>query len=271
MFKKTPQLLNEIIDNHPTKIFKSPFPHVHIENFFKPEFYKDCCDFFNSILGKGLSDEFNPYKFSRYSFEYYNAFFWQMPQQSSSPISEFLSIKWVEYFSDLFGVELTNEVSFELRHHKADINPSITSYVHNDFYVVGFPKNIPNKNELFQYYFQCPYLLASPEDEKLVNKRMRSVVAFIYLNNEPWKEENGGSTALYRSTNLDKEIKRIPPISNSMLAFEITPCSYHSYVNNNTVNRNTIMLWFHSTIPSKTAKFPGQTNRDFIGYTASLG
>jgi hypothetical protein len=270
MLKKSPSFFNEIIDTHPSKVLKNPFPHVHVESFFKPKFYKDCCDFFNEILDRGVSDKYDPYKFSRYHFEYYNAFFWQMHANSSYPISQFLSIEWVNYFSNLFNVELTNEVSFELRHHKVDTIKNITKYVHNDFYVVGFPFDVPDKKELFQYYFQCPYLLQSPEDEEMVNKRMRSVVAFIYINNQDWEEKSGGVTALYKSTNLERHVKEIPPISNSMLAFEITPYSYHSYINNNTVDRNTIMLWFHSTIESKSSKFPGQNNRDFVGYTASL-
>jgi len=76
---------------------------------------------------------------------------------------------------------------------------------------------------------------------------IRAVAAIFYLDNPPWSPGDGGTTGLYRNASdpVDQPAAVVPPLNNSMLAFECTPFSYHGFVSNRRHPRNSVVLWLH--------------------------
>jgi hypothetical protein len=50
----------------------------------------------------------------------------------------------------------------------------------------------------------------------------------------------------------------VPPINNSMLLFECTPYSYHSFISNRRSVRNCLVMWLHRPKEEVTARW-GET------------
>jgi 2OG-Fe(II) oxygenase superfamily len=69
----------------------------------------------------------------------------------------------------------------------------------------------------------------------------------LYLCNPDWIEGDGGETGLYgsREDPVDRPIAVVPPINNSLLMFECTPYSYHSFLSNGRSPRNSVIVWLH--------------------------
>ena len=59
----------------------------------------------------------------------------------------------------------------------------------------------------------------------------------------------GGETGLYgagrQTAHTDSAL--IPPVNNSLILFECTPHSYHRFVANPGMVRNSIVMWLHCT------------------------
>ena len=59
---------------------------------------------------------------------------------------------------------------------------------------------------------------------------------------------DGGETGLYSAYQNELPlISRVPPLNNSLLFFEVTPLSYHSFLAANTT-RNCFVWWYHTDI-----------------------
>lgn len=54
-------------------------------------------------------------------------------------------------------------------------------------------------------------------------------------------------TGLYENSEqpIDEPTKTIPPVNNTLLIFECTPRSYHSFIQNRRSARNSIIMWLH--------------------------
>jgi Rps23 Pro-64 3,4-dihydroxylase Tpa1-like proline 4-hydroxylase len=69
----------------------------------------------------------------------------------------------------------------------------------------------------------------------------------FYLLNDGWQSGDGGETGLYDSADADIDcpIVRCPPINNTLIAFECTPRSFHSFISNRRIPRISIIMWAH--------------------------
>jgi len=255
----------QVIDNKSVALDEEPFPHKYLTDFLKPDFYSDICSLFDEILARGIvyaHDPFDKNRFKRFTYGY-DAAYWQVPPDVGYPLNEFYSPQWIAYFSHLFGVNLTADISLTLHHQSQDSKPFTA---HNDYCLIGMPKREDDDLRVKQYYFgspssgASPYFIQSVEEAEHLNLdvQMRSVVGIFYINNPPWKEGNGGETGLYdnyESYTLNRPSKRCPPISNSMLTFETSPASFHTYLPNKATVRNTLLFWLHSPYEHKIARF----------------
>jgi hypothetical protein len=88
-----------------------------------------------------------------------------------------------------------------------------------------------------------PDLLRSPFEPLTV----RAIAMIYYVGNAPWAPGDGGVTGLYFGPNdpVDRPAKVVPPINNSLLTFECTPKSFHSFISNRVHPRTCIVLWLH--------------------------
>lgn len=141
---------------------------------------------------------------------------------------------------------------------------SPTGWIHNDFHYCNFVWS-PNSDGInpaaeganYQYgYDQRPDVL----------KCFRSVALLYYFGNEAWSEGDGGETYLFRSKNWNDVFMKVPPINNTLLAFEVTPQSWHSFVENTKNDRTAAAFWYHSqpvVSAQKFGVFPKVANRPY--------
>jgi Rps23 Pro-64 3,4-dihydroxylase Tpa1-like proline 4-hydroxylase len=82
----------------------------------------------------------------------------------------------------------------------------------------------------------------------------------FYLANPPWKPGVGGETGLYTSMTdpVDAAASAVPPVNNTMLIFENTPESFHSFISNTKQTRNSLILWLHRTVEETNRLWPSE-------------
>ncbi len=261
-----------IIQTMPTFLDLKPFPHVNIRNFFKRDFYLSLCHEFETTLQKGVLEADEPKDLQRFQkFHYgFDASHWQLPPNIGAPINLLYQPVWIEFFSKLFGVPLTKNVSITFH---SQVFGSKPFSAHNDYCYVGMPKSKPGDDNVKQLFYDAPYFISGPQEAKDLNLdlQMRSVIGIFYLDNPDYVEGNGGETGLYESYEgylQNNPVKLIPPISNSMLIFETTPDSFHTYVPNKAKYRNTLLFWLHSDADLKMKRFHGAVPSEY-SYTRS--
>ncbi len=267
--KQVPNLPEiDVVATNVSEIKLEPFPHQNVKNFLKHDFYQDVCKYYNEILVRGVLDADAPEdnsRFRKYPYAFDCAHF-QIPANAPYPMDQFISQKWIDYFSALFDLPLTNQISLAFHHHGYHAR---RCSAHTDYCYVGLPKTEnPDVNQYFEkkhYYYAS---LNNIEQGKKLNLdvQMRSCVAMIYVNNPPYKNEHGGETALYQNYQQFEEhkpVEKYPPISNSATLFEVTPNSYHTFLPNSNVFRNLIVLWFHSETDTKIKRFKGEKPKPF--------
>jgi Rps23 Pro-64 3,4-dihydroxylase Tpa1-like proline 4-hydroxylase len=83
-------------------------------------------------------------------------------------------------------------------------------------------------------------------DENGKVEEIRAVSALLYLANEEWHPGDGGETAIFDGADggQAQPVRKIPPINNSILLFECTPFSFHTFLGNR-IPRNCLVMWLH--------------------------
>ncbi len=215
-----------------------PFKHIVIDNFFTDEIYNQAVDCFRKIKEKGLVVEldytkFHPFTYRNYK-EKYEGFVY-CPGFDEHFFSDFLfSYKWNIAISKTFG-KLTNLCSTVAFHFHPPGNKD--GWPHTDNTVSGFDttRKFPNGLIPNSFYDQPGNLLSK-----------RAIVFLFYLDNDPWQEGDGGETAFFDDKGKNV-IKKIAPINNRALIFEMSDKSFHAFMKN-TFPRSSVVQWFHTDI-----------------------
>ena len=231
-------ILDQLGEDINIRIKKKPFRHVIIDNVFKRDVYKKLCKEFDGRLERGLAEKSVPGKF--WKFSHYDAFCYNICPEKDSVYGDIVyAPEWRKFINGFFDHNLTRNVLAELHHHKTD---SASGYIHNDYDIASFAHD-PLENGTNPHRQQVPYRSRSAGALHCV----RSIAILYYFNNQKWYDDFGGETAFYEDYKEDSEpLKKVAPISNRLLAFEVSPLSYHSFINNRMMNRNSLVMWFHS-------------------------
>lgn len=216
------------------KVITEPFPHIVVDNFFKPAVYEALCKQFNEIKARGLSTEKRGdyTKFHAFDVDYDGYVCTPAPTlDPHNPRRLFYSLEWNAFFSKLFHQFTTFETSFAFHHHPPGDK---TGFVHHDF--------------VDRYFYPTPVLpngvIAGERDmEPGTNARRRIISLLIYINNEEWQEGDGGETGIYAADKTTL-LKTVPPINNRLFAFQTSPLSMHAFQTNKK-DRNCLVQWFH--------------------------
>lgn len=245
----SPQTTIAEIQHHSPQKQQAPFTYVYVEDFFTTSFHKQLCEAFEQVKREGLTDSFSYAQFSR--FGGYDAYYWLFPPNSDYPLHLFYSPEWRDYFASLFDIPLTSEVVAEFHHHQVG---SSDGFVHNDYNLCCFTNHhLPNG--INPWYYHCSYDPAQNDMQSgFVSSKMRSIAVIYYLNNEEWQPGDGGETALLDATRDLQTATLIPPKSNSLLAFEVSPLSFHGFMQNRRLERNSLIMWFHTETALKLAR-----------------
>jgi len=234
-----------------------PFAHIHVEDVFVPWVYEQLAAAFRGVLATGAD------RAGSARLAYYGAKFdgYILPFRSGlrEPLAIFTSRAWVELLARATGVEATADVNGALHHHAKG---SQNGFVHKDYSACWFIDRPRADGVNLSDNALCNYRTGKTTVAGAVaRERVRAVAMIYYLNNAPWVEGDGGETGLYLSTNDDvaQPAAIIPPVNNSMLVFECSPHSCHSFISNRRNARNSVAMWLHRTKETAVARWGGKS------------
>jgi hypothetical protein len=234
-----------------------PFAHIHVVNVFAPLAYEQLATEFRGVLANG-SDRAGSARLAYYGAKFDGHI---LPFRSGlrGPLAIFASRAWVELLARATGVEATADVNGALHHHAKG---SQNGFVHKDYSACWFIDRPRADGVNLSDNALCDYRTGKTTLAGAVaRERVRAVAMIYYLNNAPWVEGDGGETGLYLSTNDDvaQPAVTIPPVNNSMLIFECSPHSCHSFISNRRNARNSVAMWLHRTKETAVARWGGKS------------
>ncbi len=214
-----------------------PFTHFVATDVFSPEFYAELEGSFRAILAGGLDKSFPRGKTG------YDAYIHSFPPGIDGPLSFFVSRGWHDLLAALAGVKVTDDVGAALHHHEPG---SRDGTIHNDLNPGWFDASAAGADGINRASSaRCDYKHGEPLTPGAQPvERIRAIAMIYFLNNAPWREGDGGECALYAHRG-STAVQSIPPVSNSLLAFECTPYSYHRFLANRAGTRDSVVLWLH--------------------------
>ena len=237
--------LKNIVADHKVNIKQKPYRYAVIDDFFTEGYYSKITDQFNNILNKGLAEEYVPDLFAR--FGAYDAYGYTPHPASGVPTDVLSSPTWNSYFGKFFDIDLNKDTITAFHHHPIG---SSSGQKHSDHILCSFVKD-PLPNGINAAYKQCLYEDSTGEKQPGTYRVMRAVTVLYYLNNE-CNGEYGGETAVYAG---DKIVDKVAPVNNRLLAFEVCPTSYHSFLSNVKYPRNSITQFLHQETTQALARF----------------
>jgi hypothetical protein len=235
---------SRVLANRRWWLKSSPWPYFFADNIFTQEFLSQLEAQFLEILGRGFGQSSDRTRFGR-NMPNSDAYSWNLPPNVSGPLAIFYSRAWHNMLVALTGVSSTRDVNAALHHHQV---ASANGSVHRDV-GIGWFSDQPRADGINPMDLtRCSYTSgAVEEDGTAAREVVRSLTMIIFLCNPHWQSGEGGETGLYNypSDSVEKPAVRIAPVSNSILIFENRPDSYHSFLSNPRVTRNSIILWLH--------------------------
>jgi 2OG-Fe(II) oxygenase superfamily len=231
---------------------ESPFPHMAARNVFIPGFYNLLAAALTDILSRGLSETPCRDRLSR-SMPGYDSYGMGFHRPLEGPLSLFLSVAWRDMLCRLFGVGVTPYVFAGAHYHSIG---SKNGFIHNDFNPTWFVR--AGEKEIQTPDPGCSYRNGSGRydaDSKI--EVVRGAVIIFYLLNDGWRPGDGGETALYGSgvSPITEPAVCYPPENNSLVAFECTPYSFHTFLQNRRLPRTSIIMWVHRPLEQAAERF----------------
>lgn len=221
-----------------------PFPHFHIKDVFQNQFYSELAIEYEKILQSGLSDIPDRNKLSK-NMPNSDAYGWNFPPDIEGVLSFFYSKRWHKILSTLVDFPLTYDVNAALHYHQPF---SQNGQIHSDLGLCWFSQQ-PRADGINPMDLdRCSYVGESRANKSdSIYKRTRAITMIFFLGNDDISMHNGGETGLYKYNDISvlNPQKKILPLNNSMLIFENSPFSFHSFIGNGYYPRKSIILWLH--------------------------
>jgi hypothetical protein len=225
---------------------EDPFPHILVKQVFIRSVYEQLSAAFQEIFPEDSKESLDrPHVVSRTST--FDTYLVPFRPSLSGPLSLFLSKPWVDLLAKVTQVNATRDVNGAFHYHAPG---SENGFVHKDFSSCWFVNNPRSDGINVADNELCDYRTGETiVDGVVATERVRAVAMLFYLNNSLWFPGDGGETGLYRTAHdrVDRPAKAIPPINNSMLIFECSPHSYHSFIKNRWNVRSSVIMWLHRT------------------------
>jgi hypothetical protein len=230
-----PWPLDRVLANRRWWFGTQPFPHVVARRVFVHQFYRRLVDAFEAEIPRDNPASYN----ARHDFTGHS-----LTSATRGPLSVFLSREWHDVFAGLFGIETSGHVAAGLHRH---LPGSRNGFPHNDIAPekLARPERV---NEVIQHGLPAAQ---RPSGTNGSDQSVRAVAILFYLNHGRWLPGDGGETGLYNHWRdpVDEAVARVPPVDNSLLAFECSPLSYHSFITNRT-RRDSVIVFLYRTLDS---------------------
>lgn len=236
---ETAPYLGRYLAHHQWQLKSEPFSHVVAHDVFTEDCYSRLAVAFRSTLASAMH---------RGYLEDHDIHGTTLGSHHAEMFAPLLSRAWHDRLASTFDVSATGHVLAGIHHHLVG---GSEGFPHNDLnsgWFAGKPSagEITLSSPLLLDYTSGHVLSRDLRAVDLVHT-VRAVAMIFYLCNPGWRPGDGGTTALYRSAedDMDHPVLEVPPINNSLLAFECTPESFHGFRSNTTSERNSIVLWLH--------------------------
>jgi hypothetical protein len=213
-----------------------PFGHVVARDVFTPEFYGSLDAQVQQIIGDGTT-------FAR-NMGAYDATSSMLERHREGPLGVFLSRAWHDLMAGIWGMDATGDVTASLHHHEPG---GRSGWPHNDLNPGWFPGPPPGAGEVRLAHNEVvDYQQGTRASGVEAREVVRGAALLYYLGNSEWQQGDGGETALYDSLSGSARgpYAAVPPINNSLVMFECTPFSWHSFLTNRTP-RTSVVMWVH--------------------------
>jgi hypothetical protein len=213
---------------------EQPFRHVRAEGVFIPPVYDALVEAFRIRQRHGQLARNLPG---------YDAMGSAVTHENAGPFAIFLTREWHDLVAGLFDVRACSAVIATLHHHAAG---SASGQLHNDLNPGWFPiasddtDGIQVHDPSISNYRSGFSPIGVPTVE-----RIRAIALLYYLDTP--EDICGGGTGFYRSLSqpVTQPEVNLPPRNNSLVAFECTPFSLHSFISNVDRERNCLVMWLH--------------------------
>lgn len=238
--------LEDAVANRRWQRVSYPFDHVVAECMFTDRFYRA----FEAAVTERLG------LFTR-DMPDYDASGYAVTSAEDGALALFHSRPWHDLVARAMGVEATGDVNIALHHHEPG---GANGSIHNDLNPGWFVGEDRPDGITVADSSRCGYWHG---DDAVgpTYERIRAVAVLVYVGNEVWQPGDGGETGLYlsRSQAVDEPAVRVPPRNNTLLAFECTPTSYHSFVSNRRIGRTSLIQWLHRSRDEVVARWGGES------------
>lgn len=213
-----------------------PFPHILAQNVFVDEFYAELDAQFHAVEGT---------VFQR-NMKGYDASGTELSLHCDGPLGVFASRPWHDMIANIWGLDATGDVAGSLHHHDPG---GKSGWPHNDLAPGWFESPAADNDSVRMSNSTTIDYFRGPKDPTVeARESVRAVAILFYLGNPEWVPGDGGETALFASCGgaAAGPSTTVAPINNSMIMFECTPFSWHSFVSNRKP-RNSLVMWLHRT------------------------
>ncbi len=217
-----------------------PFPHVYARDVFVPEFYRRLAEELRRVRRE------RPGLFETVTAGY-SADGIRLTDLRDGPLGVFSSREWHDLVARLGGAEATGDIEGSIHHHEPG---SPFGWPHNDLNPAWFPGPPPDRDEVRLPDDTVDIKTGARAPGVVARETVRAVAVLFYLGNPGWQPGDGGETALYDHVADGATLPSVvlvPPLDNSLLLFEVTPRSWHTFAGNNVRDRNSVVMWVHRT------------------------
>jgi hypothetical protein len=227
---------------------KYPFLHYRATNVLNKESYDRITASFNSFLNATYNNNGGNAKYKlQKSAQNYDALILGMNDEIAPMFYPFFSENFLKLLANFVSIPFIPRIEGGL--HSSPPN-SRTGWIHTDFCSAYFDESVPVSG-LFPKREGCEYFSGvkkNPAAKPVEYVRMATLIYFLCNNN--WQNGYGGETGLYGAAKqtYNTSFDLIPPVNNSLLLFKCSPHSYHRFVTNPGITRNSIILWLHSPV-----------------------
>ena len=220
-----------------------PFPHLVAHDVFSPRVHAALeGEFLRHLHPEGEGSTAS--HFGR-NIRGYDATALHFHPRLAGPLRLFVSRGFRDVVSAAVGVEVTRHVSGGLHHHAPG---SAAGSIHSDLNPAWFVEYESPDGMVVVDHRAVRYVTGELRRSKVRPKPyVRAVAVLYYLANPPWRPGDGGETGLYDSCDADlgRPVATVPPHNNSLIAFEVTPQSFHAFLTNRRTPRNCVAMWLH--------------------------
>lgn len=228
----------------------TPFRHFRANNILNPDHYVRVAAEFAATM-----DEWKSKGATRKNANY-DANIVAMDHARASAFEPFFSLTLIDAMYRIMSYPNLGRVDGGLH---SSAPGSRTGWIHNDFCSGWFDESANGSTApLFPDRSACDYFTGKIKRATALPKEyIRIATLIFYLCNDNWRHGEGGETALYSSGRIGPRtrVEFVPPINNSLLLFPCSPHSYHRFITNPRLTRNSIILWIHARVEDVVAEW----------------